>query len=255
MAIDRVDHDERGIHDDAREGHHSQHRKEDHIPTEQVVSEDRADGTEWNHTHDDEGLKIGPERDRQEHVDDHQRHAEALDDATGGVGLFALLAAEPIGHAGKGHIQFRSPCFEGGDDATRCRHAPIHVRRYCHNAPTICPTNARKASGDLRICNGSEGHLDTVPGSDAHFFERTKRTSLCFGVANHHTDIVAPALDALGLGPVESLTNLARQVVLGEAQGQRALPHRELYLLLSRPEGVRNIRNSGKGGEKLLDHG
>ena len=93
--------------------------------------------------------------------------------------------------------------------------------------------DGRVAAAELGAGDGVEGHLAAVGRSDAKVLEIGERASRVGRVADHHPDVVAAALDALGLLAVESLTDLLREVVEGDPEGLGGGQDGELDLLLA----------------------
>ena len=101
----------------------------------------------------------------------------------------------------------------------------------------------------------AEGHLHAVRGADAHVLQVSQRAPLRLRVADHHADVVAAALDALGLLAVERLADLAPQVGPGQAQRLGGGQDVELEFLLAPAERVRDVQYPGKGRERALEPG
>ena len=66
------------------------------------------------------------------------------------------------------------------------------------------------------------------------------------GVADHHGNVVAPALHALGLFAVERLAHLVAEVARGQPERLGGRQDLELEFLLAAPEGVADVEHAGK---------
>ena len=86
--------------------------------------------------------------------------------------------------------------------------------------PPVDPLDRGVAAAEFHLGHLGERHLGAVGGVRMrHVFHVAQRAAFGLGETHHHLDVVATALDALGLFPVESLAHLPGQI------GQRQAEH------------------------------
>ena len=206
------------------------------------MTEDRAHRAERDRGHDDQRLGVRAQRNREQHVDDPQRHQEAEAEARHRLGTLALLPLETERDARvRGQDLRERPQAEARHDLLGGDHLAVDVGGHRHDAPAVGAADRREAAPQLGPRHGGEGNLGAVGCADPHVLQVPERTALGLGVAEHHAHVVLAALNPLHLGAVEGGSHLTRQVVLRDAErlglGEDLQPH----LLLAGSERVRDV--------------
>ena len=253
-------HDDAGQRDDAEDRHH---REVEGLVCEELapdvhhpVADDRTDEAERNHGHDDQWLNVGAERDREQCVDRAERDHVVGQESGKTLDLFRLLSLERVRHAGVVRDQEREElALEGCDDVVGSDLVHVDVGVHVDHAVAIRAFDRGEASPELRLGDGVEGHLASVRRADTEVVEIREGAAVLVGVADHHADVVAPALDALRLLAVEGLTDLLGEIVEGEAEGLRGRQDVELQLALARPKRIADVRDTGLFGKLGLQAG
>ena len=199
LAVDEVHHHEAVVDDDPGEGHHAEQRQDGQIQPHEDVSPDRPDEAERNRRHDDEGLDVGLQRNREEREDHKQRDEEAALEAFDGVPLLGRLPLEREVDAGvvredlgKDTVLKVRDHVAGRDDVR------VDVGGHAHRALAVHAADGRVAPPFLEHRDLGERHLAPGRGSDAHALEVSERGALVVGIADHDPDVVTAALDAPG---------------------------------------------------------
>ena len=254
LAVDEVDHDQAVVDDDAGQRHQTEHRHHRHVEPHQQVAPDGADETERNRGHDDERLHVRPQRHREQGEDHEQGEEEAALQAADGVGLFGLGAFERVEDARMiGEHLGQDARLQVGDDGARRRDRRIDRRGHVHRAVAVDPLDRREAAPRNDLRHLPERHFSAVRGADAHVLQVAERPSIVPGIAHHDPDVVAPALDALGLLAVERLPDLPSEVLQRQAERLRRRLDAELHLLLSGPERIGDLVHAGVLRQPSLD--
>ncbi len=209
---------------------------------------------EGNHRHDDQRLRVGAQRDRQQGINDSQGHEERGKQIADAVLLLAAGAfqavADPRMVAQDGA---QRPWTEIGQHLVRRDHVSIHVGGNVHHPVTVCSLDGREAAAEIGLRNRGEGHLGAISGADAHLIERPQCAALRLGVAQHDPDVVAAALNPLNLFAVERLTDLASQGAQVQPEGFSRWKDIELELTFSGAERVGDIDDARIRGERLAN--
>src|SRR5699024_4279805 len=138
-------------------------------------------------------------------------------------------------------------------DAPRLGYFLVDPPGDADRALTVEAADDRRAVADLDVGHGPEGHFRAVGRANAHGFQVTLRGALLARVAHHHADVVLAALNALDFLAEEGLTNLARQILLAQAQHLGLGPDVELQLLESAFEGVAHVVGALVGLDPLFE--
>ena len=112
--------------------------------------------------------------------------------------------------------------------------------------------DAGEAAPELGAGYGPERYLAAVGGAEPHVLHVAEGATLLRGIANHHPHVVAAALDALRLLPVERLPHLARQVVQRESERLGRRKDVEDDLPLAGAERIGDVDHAGVAGELEL---
>src|SRR5690606_23489976 len=185
---------------------------------DQHVAEQGTDHTKGDDRHDDQGLRVGSQRYRQQCVDaengQHQAPYHVLHDrllfrsAPVGAIVDCGVALEQLGEKVVLQVLYHFPGFHLRFD---------DVRVDGHRAFAFHPADACVAGLHAEFGNRVEGNQVAAGGTDVHAFEIANGASFLFRVTQHDAHFVIAALHALRLGAVESIADLAADVVQGQA--------------------------------------
>ena len=108
---------------------------------------------------------------------------------------------------------------DGGADGDDVGGFLVDVGEDVDDAGAVEAADGSGAAAEAEFCGGGEGDFRAVGGADEHFLEIVETGAFVFGVADHDTDIVAAALDALGFVAEEGLAELTGEDFAGDAAG------------------------------------
>ena len=199
---------------------------------------------EGQHRHDDQGLRVGAQRQGKQGEYREQRHEKYGTDrchrfllvagAFDGV-AYPVIAAQGLAQepgAQLGHYGFR------GSDAW------IHFGRYIHGARTVGALDLGQSPPAFHLGHGCERRLAAFRRSNPERVERVQRAPLFVGIPHHQAHVVLAALYALGLFAVESLPHLAAEIGQGDPQRLPGRSDRQLQFRLACPQSVQDAVNT-----------
>ena len=206
------------------------------------MAPDCTDQTKWNSRHDDGWLHVRFQWNRKKRKDHEQRQSKATLESTDCISLFRLNTFKGIKDTRVlGEYLWEDAILEIGNHLSPG--GDTGVNRCCDVNSTIsvdasdrCEATTRFNFGDL-----TKGYFSTVRCSNPHVFEIAKRTTIRLWIPDHHADIVASSLYALGFFAIERLSDLAPEVLQRKPQGFCIRLNAEFEFFFSSAKRIRNL--------------